>query len=81
VNAETVAAVPADRRHRRAGAVLVIRAGVVGGSSAAPVAMAASAPAPSANPAGANGGADDNGKAPTLRDAMTRAGQAPALPQ
>lgn len=81
VNAETVAAIPTDRRQRRAGAVLVIRAGVVGGSSAAPVAVAASAPTPAVKPAGAADGADDGGKAPTLRDAMTSAGRAPALPQ
>jgi hypothetical protein len=69
-----VAAIPS--RSQRAGGVLVIRAGVVGGTSAAPVAAAAPAATSSAG-----GSASDGGKVPTLRDAMTQAGRAPALPQ
>ena len=75
VNAETVAAVPAGTARPRAGGVLVIRAGMVGGSSAAPAAAAAASA-----PASAAGGKDD-GKPRTLRDAMTQAGRAPAVPQ
>ncbi len=70
VSGDKVAAIPeASRRNARPGGVLVIRAGVAGSASAAP----AAAPAVAA----ANG----DGKAPTLRDAMTEAGQAPAMPQ
>jgi hypothetical protein len=83
VDAGKVAAIPAGKERPRAGGVLVIRAGVAGGSSAAPAATVASTAAPAtplATPV-AGGSANDGGKATTLRDAMTQAGRAPALPQ
>lgn len=73
VNAEKVAAIPSGKQPSHGG-VLVIRAGVIGGSSAAPAATAAAASAT----APADG---EDGKPKTLRDAMTQAGQAPAVPQ
>jgi hypothetical protein len=69
--ADKVAAIPA-RKPARSGGVLVIRAGVVGSASAAPAATAAA-------PASADG--SGAAKVPTLRDAMTQAGRAPALAQ
>jgi CTP:molybdopterin cytidylyltransferase MocA len=72
VSDDTVAAIPAT--HAPNGAPMVIRAGIVGGSSPAPLAASAS------TAAGSCGGAvkASNG---SLRDAMTRAGQAPAIAQ
>jgi hypothetical protein len=83
VDAGKVAAVPTGKERPRAGGVLVIRAGVVGGSSATPAATVASTAAPATSVATpvAGGSANDGGKTTTLRDAMTQAGQAPALPQ
>jgi hypothetical protein len=78
VSNDKVAAIPAARQPR-AGGVLVIRAGVAGGASAPPVATAA-------QPASAAKAADSTSTAVkasngTLRDAMTQAGNAPAMPQ
>jgi hypothetical protein len=72
VSDDTVAAIPARRGPN--GAPMVIRAGIVGGSSPAPLAASAS------TAAGSTSGAvkSSNG---SLRDAMTRAGQAPAIAQ
>lgn len=75
VSDEKVAAIPGPAKHGRAHLPMVIRAGVVGGGSAAPAANAPSIPA--------SGVAGATAKAPngTLRDAMTQAGRAPAVPQ
>jgi hypothetical protein len=80
VNTEKVAAIPAGEQQPRAGGVMVIRAGVVGGSSAAPAATAAKPPASTAKASDSisAGVKASNG---TLRDAMTQAGNAPAMPQ
>jgi hypothetical protein len=71
VSDDKVAAIPAAGSPHTGG-VLVIRAGVVGSASAAPAATAAA-------PASADG--SGAAKVPTLRDAMTQAGRAPALAQ
>jgi hypothetical protein len=74
VGNDKVAAIPATTRHGPAHLPMVIRAGVVGGASAAPVASASAA-------AGNSTSAAVNASNGTLRDAMTQAGRAPAIAQ